>query len=468
MKWLLKHKLHGARPWGVQAAALERGAGHDRFAYHLEQGLGKSPLVFNEFLQSKCQIMVVVVPNAFKLDWTLIPEEWGWGDRVEGSAWPDAMKVKSEKSVFAINYEAVRTSGGAYVRSLIKRFQVFFVIDESSAIKNPRSQTTRAVLELAKDAYMVRILNGTPLVQNCMDLFTPLKCLGEFDGMNPFQFRNKFAVMGGFMSKQIKGLKNEKELYSILDKCSFRALKADWRDLPLKVYSTVHLEMTNKQKKHYQEMLEEFFTLVGDEEVSADMVLVQLSKLRQIASCLVIQDGKTTSFEEPKNNPKLKAVLDILEGGPTKAIIIHFHKETGITLLTELLKAGLNPARIQGGMKPEEIVTEKRRFNEDPNCRVLVGQEAATARGHTLTGGKGTDRANRMIFVEQSFSLMERLQVEDRIHRGDQDQTCQYYDLVTSPIDQAIIEALQKKKKLADTVDDVVAVVRDGHRRKKS
>lgn len=453
MKWHLKRK-----PWAVQVEALRRSAGRSHYGLHMAQGLGKSGTVFNEFLDSDAEILLVIVPNSFKASWPTVPAEWGFPDFPVGM-WPrDPLPSGEVPSLFAINYEAVRTSAGKQVVQLMKKRKVFLAIDESSSIKGPRSLTSRAVISLAKDAYMVRVLNGTPLVQSVMDLFAPLKCLNQLDGMNPFQWRGRFAVMGGYLGKQVKGIKNEAELYKLLDSCSFRALKEDWRkDLPPKVYSTIQLEMTKRQRTYYQEMFDEFFTVVNDRDVSADMVLVQMGKLQQIASCLTIQDGLTEAFEEPKNNPKLQATLDILAGGQSKAIVVHFFKATGAMLLEQL--AEYKPARIAGGMKPAEILAEKQRFNEDPECRVLIGQESATARGHTLIGHKG-NWASRMVFFENSFSLMERLQVEDRIHRGEQPEPCNYYDLVTSPIDAAIIAALQKKKAMADAVDDVVKVVR--------
>lgn len=455
MKWVLKRK-----PWAVQTEALRRSAGRSHYAFHMAQGLGKSATVFNEFLNSDADVLLVIVPNSFKASWPTVPAEWGFPDFPVGM-WPrDSFPSGSTKCLFAINYEAVRTSAGKRVAQLMKRCKVFLAIDESSSIKGPRSQTSRAVIELSKDAHIVRVLNGTPLVQSVMDLFAPLKCLNRLDGMNPFQWRNRFAVMGGYLGKVVKGIKNEKELYSILDSCAFRALKEDWRkDLPPKIYSTVQLEMTKRQQNHYQEMLIEFFTVVNNRDVSADMVLVQMGKLQQIASCLTIQDGKSELFEETKNNPKLQATLDILEGGQSKAIVVYFFKATGALLLSELMRSGYNPARIQGGMRPDEILSEKERFNNDPTCRVLVGQESATARGHTLIGSKQAGWCSRMLFYENSFSLMERLQGEDRIHRGDQPEPCNYYDLVTSPIDAAIIAALQKKRAMADAVDDVVKVV---------
>lgn len=466
MKWLLKHAIHGDKPWAVQAEALRRSEGQERYGFHLEQGLGKSSLVFNEFLNSDCDVMLVIAPQSFKADWPMVPAEWGHPDVLPGM-WPHdpvPLHYSAGRALYAANYEAIRSGGREHFDRLITTRKVFLVYDETTSVKNPRAQVSRAALDMAKPAAVVRILNGTPIVSNALDLFTPLKILGKFDRMNAFSFRNRFCIMGGFQGRQIKGVRNEEELYAVLDSATFRALKADWRkDLPPKVYSTVHLEMTERQRRHYKEMHEDFYTVVNDMDVTADMVLIQLDKSRQIASGLAMQDGRAEWIEEPGRNPKLRALLDIIDGGPTKLIAVHFYRASGDLLHETLTKAGLHPARIGGGMKPEQIIEEKRRFNEDPQCRVLVAQEAATARGHTLIGGTGNDRCNRVVFFENSFSLMERLQIEDRIHRGAQDQDCLYFDLVTSPIDQFVADTLRKKKELADSVDEVVKVVRAGH-----
>mgnify|MGYP003336879528 CR=1 FL=1 len=293
-------------------------------------------------------------------------------------------------------------------------------------------------------------------------LFRSLRVLGELNGVNPYQFRNRFAVMGGFMGRQIKGVKNEEELGRLIDGCAFRALTADWRkDLPPRVPVTHHYEMTDNQRKHYNTMMEDFYAMVGDDEpVTADMVLTQRIKLQQISSCLLMDDDKVHWLEPPKKNPKLRAICDLFDYTECKAIVPYFYKPSGAMLYEAFKEMKLNPAVITGGMKSSEIVEQKNRFNKDPDCRVLVGQIDQTSRGHTLLGQSGRDRCNQTYYYENSLSLMHRLQMDFRNSRGEQDQTTFLHDFVGSPVEQLNIDILTGKKALGDGIDAIVAEVR--------
>jgi SNF2 family DNA or RNA helicase len=65
-----------------------------------------------------------------------------------------------------------------------------------------------------------------------------------------------------------------------------------------------------------------------------------------------------------------------------------------------------------------------------------------------------------MVFYENDFSYYWRSQMEDRNHRGEQDQNCNVYDLLTSPMDAIGVEILTRKKDLAQMMDRIVAEVR--------
>ncbi len=463
MKWHLKHQVHGSQPWSVQAEALRRSSGQKKWGLWAEQGLGKTSTALNEFIeQDDTDINLVIAPNSFVGDWALAPDEWGVPWLKTGIRKRDPLPDSDEYCLYAVNYELARDKTyNRQLQRLCEQRRVMLTIDESTAIKNPNSLTFKGVIELAKRAKVVRELNGTPLTQDVTDYYGQLRALGQLNGVEPVVFRNRFAEMGGFFGKQVTGTRNEGELARILDDCTFRALKKDWRkDLPPKVYIPVHLEMSKRQLQHYSTMMEEFYAVVQGEEITANMVLTQMGKLRQISSCILMDQGKHWFFEQPKDNPKLKATLDIGASCPGKMIVSHFYRPSGELLFEALTKAGYDPARIQGQMKPEQVLEQKRKFNDDPACRALVGQQEATGRGHTLIGKKGRDRCSTMIFFENSFSFYWRSQMEDRNHRGEQDQDCNIYDLTCSPMDTRVIEILTRKQDLASAMDEIVAEVR--------
>lgn len=478
VRWHLKHEFHGSTPWAVQEEAMRRAAGRDRFGHWLECGLGKTPLTLNEFVdRDDVDCLVVICPQSFKQDWVLAAEEWGVGF-IFPFTWhnggfrggPNALKNHFSE-LFVFNYEAVRWSkrgerGYQALEQLLRSRPCMLVIDESKAIGNPSSNTTKGLLQLVKYARVVRELNGTPMTESVCDYYGQLRALGELDGWNPVNFKNRFAVKGGYMGRQIlrgeAGVKNAEELAAIIDGCTFRALKKDWRaDLPPQITQTVHLEMTDNQLKHYGTMVEEFYAEIAeDEAITAELVLTQCDKLRQISSCLLLDGDRHYWIEPPGKNPKIKATLDLLDSGQGKTIVVYYYKQSGDALFEACRQAGLNPARIRGGVKPEETRAEKDRFNNDPSCRVIVGQEVAAARGHTLLGQTGKDRCNRTIFYENHFGLYWREQIKDRNHRGEQDETCWLIDFVTSPIEAVIVEGLVKKKGAAEMMDRVVEEVR--------
>lgn len=462
-RWHLRHARHGDRPWAVQQEALLCAAGRPRYGYWLEQGLGKTSLTLNEYVgRDDVELLIVIAPQSFKQEWALAPAEWGV-EFLRAGYWPrDPLPVDWPEGVYAVNYEAATRNNSKIREPLRKMFEqrpVMLAVDESSALKNPSSGFTKGVLELCKRAKVVRLLNGTPITQSPMDYFAQLRALGELNGWNSVSFRNRFAVLGGFQGRQIlSDIRNGEELAKILDGCSFRALKSDWRkDLPPKSYSTVHVELTDKQRVHYGTMLEEFYSIVDDEDITADMVVTQLLKLQQVSSGFFLNAGKVIPVVRPEDNSKLRAVLDIAGNEYGKTIVVYHYKESG----RMLREAFPGSAYIQGGMTGAEVTEQKAKFNDDPECRVLVAQERAAALGHTLLGQPGKDRCTRMAFYENSYSLYYRLQIEDRIHRGEQDLPCSYYDVVCSPVEEATIQILTGKRDMAQSMDDVIKAVRN-------
>ncbi len=468
MRWHLKHEQHGDKPWPVQAEALKRADGRDRYGHFLEQGLGKTAVNLNEFVDADgVDLNIVLAPASFMADWPLAPAEWGLGFLRTGMWGHDDLPFDWDSGVYSIAHETLRGSRNTR-RALIKLFQdrrCLLTFDESTGIKNPSSLLAKYVVgELVKEARMVRLLNGTPMVQNVEDWYPQLRSLGALNGMERLSFRNRFAKMGGFMGKKVVGPNEDRqeELASIINGVGFRALKRDWRPgMPDQLTVPIHLEMTDKQRGHYRTMMEDFSAMVGSEEITAELVLTQRMKCQQISSCMLMKDDRAHWFEQPEDNPKLKAALTLMETGHGKMIVTYYFDPSGRMLIEQFRKAGLNPAFIVGKMSGPEIVEQKAKFNNDGSCRILVGQIDQTSRGHTLLGQKGKDRCYRIFFYETSLSLMHRLQMNDRNHRGDQDETCYLYDPICCPIDQLNVDILTGKRQQADAMDALIKLVRE-------
>jgi len=467
MRWHLNHAVHGTKPWAVQHAYLDAAAGRQRYGNFSQQGLGKTADTLNEFIDFEdVDLCVVLAPSSFMADWPLAPAEWGAGFLRTGMWGRDDLPFDWDCGLYSIAHETLRGSKRARdeLLELFEKRRCMLVFDEGTGIKDANSVLARYVVgALSKEAVYTRVLNGTPIVQDALDYFAQLRLLGECNGMNPYAFRNRFCQMGGFKGKQVKGIRNEDELGRILDRCSFRALKRDWRkDLPPQIDQPIHLEMTDSQRKHYHTMMEEFYALVGDdEEVSAELVLTQRLKLQQISSCMLMDKGKVHWLELPKNNPKLRAAFDLMETGNGKMIVVYYFDPSGRMLIEQFQEAGYAPAWITGGMTAEDIVVQKAKFNNDSSCRVLIGQIDQTSRGHTLVGKPGNDRCSRTYYYETDLSLMHRLQMNDRNHRGEQDETCYIYDPIASPIDQLNVDILTRKKTQADGMDELVRLIRE-------
>lgn len=251
------------------------------------------------------------------------------------------------------------------------------------------------------------------------------------------------------MNKQVIGAQNEDHLASRIDQYIFRASKADWTDLPPKVYTARHYKMSKEQQIQYRAMEEEFVLwLESGDEVSVDAAITKYIKLAQIQAGFIIDaDGKTHDLVDVAANPRLRTLLDILEDELTgKATIVYNHKYA-FKLLSEALKE-YNPACIRGQMLPDQIDAEKERFNTDPACRVILLQTRAAKYGHTLLGGpEPENRCSTSIVFENTYSLDDRSQIEDRIHRHGQTATSVLYvDLIGSDLDRKCVEALQRKE----------------------
>ena len=111
-------------------------------------------------------------------------------------------------------------------------------------------------------------------------------------------------------------------------------------------------------------------------------------------------------------------------------------------------RKGLDYAQISGEVKDRD--DQVARFQNDPECRVFVGQVATAGMGITLTA------ANLMVFYSLDYSMSNYDQCKARIHRVGQHHPCTYVHLVArGTVDEKVLRALRDKSNIAkQLVDD--------------
>lgn len=455
--WHLKSK-----PFEVQLETMRRSHDRDGYGFWLEMGLGKTQTALNDFVGAivldKVDHHVVVCPNSLKGNWR--KEIESLDIKTDVFVWPDVPRRATQPITSIINYEAIGVGQGEpFLEDMMKQSRVMMTLDESVCIKNPKSKRGQAIQRLGKMAARKRELSGFPMPQSAADMWAQLHFIDAIPGFDFWPFKHTFCKFGGYLGKAIVGVKNEDRLHALIEKTGFRALKSAWMaDLPEKSYVQRDVQMTEIQKEHYLDILNDFYTIVREQEVSPKMAVSQLMKLQQIASGFVISDnGEEIGLDG--GNPKADELMEYMEQVSGKVIIPVVFRYSMRYLTERLKKAGHNPVAIHGmngTMKPEQVEQIKYVFNDDPSCRAILLQMQSQKFGHTLLGCEEAGYCFNTFFYENSFNADDRVQMEDRNHRFGQQWPVLYTDPVCAPIDVKIIDSLKRKIDVSNSVLDAI------------
>jgi SNF2 family DNA or RNA helicase len=344
------------------------------------------------------------------------------------------------------------------------------VIDESARIKNPSSKRSKAVIHISKNADRRLAMTGTPVVNNIMDLYP------QFDYLSPgvlgfpsfYAFEKAHAPMEQDLNgKKIRTYKNVDQLKAKMAKYSFVVKKVDCLDLPEKSYNTRYIEMSEKQRKMYNQMLEWLIASLTDDASNtgatsqAAAAIAQMTRLRQICGGFIKNmDGHEKDI--PCATGKMDQLIDDLEEIEGKVIVWRAFRYDEIWIRRALDKMGMKFGEhyldYTGSTPHDKRNEHEDRFNNDPNVRVLIADAGCAGEGKTLLGTE-THRCATSIFWSNDFSLGKRLQAEDRNHRIGQDRDVLYLDYVCEDsIEERIAEALQNKKDMAALLSDVKSI----------
>ena len=323
------------------------------------------------------------------------------------------------------------------------------ICDESSKIKNPQAKQSKALHRLGKISKHNMILTGTPVTNNPLDFFSQYKFLDEsIFGGSYYSFRARYAIMGGYGNYQVVGYKNLPELTEKAHSIAFRITKKEALDLPEQVDVTRYVELEPMARAIYNQVERNSYAELSQGEVVVRNVLTKLLRLSQITGGYI--KDEFSEIEEQVSSAKLNALEEIIEEclDADKKVVVFARFISEIDAITRMLKHyGIKYSLIRGDVKDRASEVEK--FQNDKDVKVFVGQLQTTGMGLTLTA------SDTAVFYSLSYNFADYEQAKARIHRIGQKNNCTYIHLIAKKtIDEKVMEALSKKKNIADLVVD--------------
>jgi SNF2 family DNA or RNA helicase len=470
-KKIMNYKFK-TKPYAHQLTALEKSWNKENYAYFMEMGTGKTKVLIDNvamlYDKGKIDGALIIAPKGVVKTWYEQELPIHLSDHIENVSvlWqPNITKTQQEKldtlfeidsalHILVMNVEALSTEKGVkFATKFINSHKAMMAIDESTTIKTPTARRTKNIIKIGINAKYKRIMTGSPITKNPLDLYTQCEFLDPWllDFSSYYAFRNRYAEMktmhvSGRSIQVVDKFQNLGELSDTVKKFSYRVLKEDCLDLPPKNFIKRHITLTPDQKKVYEQMKKHAIAMLNKKVTTTVSVLTQLMRLHQITCGYVTADDG--SIQEVESN-RMNELMSILEETEGKVIIwANYQFSVGDIIQKITKKFGKESYVHYYGLTPQEVRQENiKRFQNDPECRFIIGTPQTGGYGITLT------QANTVIYYSNGYDLEKRLQSEDRAHRIGQKKTVTYIDIIAEDtIDEKIVEALRKKIDIASEV----------------
>lgn len=246
------------------------------------------------------------------------------------------------------------------------------------------------------------------------------------------------------------GYRDLDKLHDLIQPISSRLTKEQaGLNLPPKLYQRLTFELHPDQRRVYDELRKSYMTeLDNGVLVTAALAMVRVLRLQQVASGYLPNpdDPEGDPILVPRGeNPRLAAFTDWLEDVGKQQMIVWCR----FTHDVDLICRELGPPRCTryDGEVGEKQKAEALDLFRSGKRQVLVAKASSMGMGLTLVN------SSISFYYSNTFSLIERLQSEDRQHRPGQHNPVTYVDLLADrTVDNKILASLRSNHEMARKV----------------
>ncbi len=335
-----------------------------------------------------------------------------------------------------------------YLLSLSGSRKCFLIIDESLLVKNHAAYRTVNISRISDRCRYKIILNGTPVSRNEADLFAQFKLLD----WRILGYRSYWSFASNHLEYddygRIRQVLNTDYLAEKISPYTFQALKSECLNLPEKRNYTYGFRLTEKQNEIYDISAE--ILMRGIDERKPETIYRLFSGLQAIVSGknIIFENENhfhtVEMFENPLDNPRIEALMDILP--EDEKAIIYCRYESEISQLCKLIPRSV---RFDGKTSLKERNKALDAFRSDKQF-LIANKNCA---GFSLN----LQFCHKIIYLSNDWELGRRLQSEDRVHRIGQDHDVEIIDIFAqNTIDEKILDCLHRKERILDSIQNEI------------
>jgi len=322
------------------------------------------------------------------------------------------------------------------------------IADESHRFKSVSSARGKAYRKMAKRARYVRILTGTPTLNNYANLWGQMMPFDEGDWFSSFQkFEHRHLICDQMYRSKVLGYRNLLELEAKLKKWATIVKREEvfggdqYQFVERKVF------LPPKIMTLYRKLAQEWIVELNGQTVNGTHGLTRFLRFQQITSGFVNTENGLQDVHTAKIDAVCEDLEEIVESGEKAVIFCKYtwEVETYEREVKDRLKCKV--VVIQGSTpipKRQEAILLVNTSKEPVVC---IAQIQAASTGISLEG------ATHALFASETFSYAEQTQATDRIYSPGKNKCVTYYR-VPNTIDMYIAKTLELKKNVGETIQN--------------
>ena len=410
-----------------------------------DMGLGKTvqviALLVDEALKNKESRTLIVCPASLVYNWEHELQRFAPQlsvKTVTGTVSERELTVREKAQVFITSYDLLKRDIGWYENQSF-RFQI---LDEAQYIKNPATQSARAVKKIHARTRFA--LTGTPIENRLSELWSIFEFLmpGFLFSYQTFKKQFELPIVRDGAEEPFNNLKR------LTGPFILRRLKQDvLKDLPEKLETVIYSKPETAQNQLYQAEAVRLKQKLEEGNGSLDgsgklQILAQMMRLRQICCdpslCYGNYRGGSAKLETC-----MELLIDAVEGGHKILLFSQFTSMLDI-LAGRLKKEGISFHMLTGATSKEDRIRMTGEFQADQVPVFLISLKA---------GGTGLNltAADMVIHYDPWWNLAAQNQATDRAHRIGQEKQVTVFKLIMKhTIEDNILTLQNRKQQLAE------------------